>query len=484
MKNRLTAQVRHSSVLAKTSRFSIQALLAFTLASCGAEPDSRFESSDAQGLASRDKLAKPPKAYYDSLLADRMQLANSGLLNASDEAVLWLNFAGATVTKGTDLGQSFLLCKNQAKIPSSSLSFDTQQEITQQVATYFSNAGAKLNVTTDQPLSGDYTTIHVGGTAADLGCNSSGFLAGMAPFDVGNANPSDIGFVFPQTSDVSSIARAIAHEAGHTYGLDHSDNKNDLMYPWDLQSAVGFATGITSSTKTMQDPAALLQMALGVGQASVSGIPVLPTLPVPAVNFSQAPLPSALANIPNHLSSLPGLSNFASLNAMVGSMPTAISGLVGCVIPPISVNGMPINVALQNSQGALGLLTVLMNASMGQNAGQFNMLHLVGLVSGYPTMNISQMISLAGISLSATQCLTQLVPVNLPGITASLPGQLQTGVNVAQILAMNNVNNPGQLIAMIPQYAQVINATSQGSNAQALMTLVLMGVAQQYMTLP
>jgi hypothetical protein len=145
---------------------------------------------------------------------------------------------------------------------------------------------------------------------------------------------------------------------------------------------------------------------------------------------------------------------------------------------------MPINVALQNTQGALGLLTVLLNASMGQNGGQFSMLQLVGLIAGYPTMNISQMIALAGISLNATQCLTQLVPVNLPGITATLPGALQTGINVAQILAMSNVNNPGQLIAMIPQYAQIIGANSQGANAQALMSLVLMGVAQQYAVIP
>jgi hypothetical protein len=74
--------------------------------------------------------------------------------------------------------------------------------------------------------------------------------------------------------------------------------------------------------------------------------------------------------------------------------------------------------------------------------------------------------------------------VSLPGITANLPGQLQTGINIAQILAMTNVSNPGQLIAMIPQYAQIIGANNQGANAQALMTLVLMGVAQQYAVIP
>ena len=467
----------------KGEQLAVSVAMGMMLASCGAEPESRFDSDDAYGFRGRDKLAKPPKAYYDTLLADRMQLANAGMLQSAQDPVLWLNFAGATVSKGTDLGQSFLPCKSQSKIPPAAISFDSQQQIANMVATHFSNAGAKVNVTTDQPTSGDYTTIHVGGSYANLGCTSAASPTGLAPFDAGNANPSDIGFVFPQSNDLAAIARTIAHEAGHTYGLDHSDNKQDLMYPWDLQSAIGFATGLASSTGAVQDPAAILQAALGAGQATVAGIPALPTLPVPAVNLPQVQIPS-LPNLPAHLGNLPGLANFANLNAMVGSMPAAVSGLIGCVVPPISVNGMPINVALQNTQGALGLLTVLMNASMGQNGGQFNMLQLVGLISGYPTMNISQMIALAGISLNATQCLTQVVPVNLPGITASLPGQLQTGINIAQILAMNNVSNPGQLIAMIPQYAQVIGATSQGANAQALMTLVLMGVAQQYAAMP
>lgn len=484
MKTPQTVTNRHSPMKPRVGRLlSSCAALVVVLTGCGSEPDSRFDSDDANGFRGRDKLAKPPKAYYDTLLADRMQLANAGQLQSPQDPVLWINFAGATVSKGTDLGQSFLPCSSQAKIPPSRLPFQSQQEIANMVATHFSNAGAKLLVTTDQPASGDYTTIHVGGTYANLGCSSGSSPAGLAPFDVGNANPSDIGFVFPQSNDLSSIARTIAHEAGHTYGLDHSNNKQDLMYPYDVDSAVAFATGIASSNGISQDAATILQSALGSGQASVSGIPALPTLPVPSLNLPQLQIPS-MPNLPSHLAGLPGLANFVNLNAMVGSMPAAISGLIGCVVPPISVNGMPINVALQNTQGALGLLTVLMNASMGQNGGQFNMLQLVGLISGYPTMNISQMIALAGISLNATQCLTQLVPISLPGITANLPGQLQTGINVAQILAMNNVTNPGQLIGMIPQYAQVIGATSQGANAQALMSLVLMAVAQQYAVIP
>ena len=483
MKRRATVFKRISDKFQKARPSLVGVMLTTLIVGCGAEPDSRFGSDDADGFRGRDKVVKPPRAYYDSLLADRMQLANSGKLQTPQDPILWINFAGATVSKGYDIGQSFLPCKSTATIPPSQLSFNSQQEIANLVAGHFSNAGAKVEVTTEQPSTGEYTTIHVGGNYGNLGCTSSANPAGLAPFDVGNANPSDIGFVFPQSSDLESLARTIAHEAGHTYGLDHAADQDSIMYPWDVPSAVSFASSVVSSGGATIDPATILQTVLGAGVSTVAGIPVSPTLPVPAVNLPQVNIPS-LPSLPGQFAGLPGLTNFANLNAIMGSMPAAISGLVGCVVPAISVNGMPINVALQNTQGALGLLTVLLNASMGQNGGQFSMLQLVGLISGYPTMNITQLISLAGISLSATQCLTQLIPVSIPGITASLPGQLQSGINVAQILALTNISNPGQLIALIPQYAQIIGLSTQGANAQAMMTLVLMAVAQQYSTIP
>ena len=484
MERRITVLLNLQLVKRATTRLASCAALAAMVSACGNEPVSRLNSDDALGYRGRDKVVTPPRAYYDTLLVDRMQLANSGALAAPQDPVLWLNFAGATVSKGFEMGQSFIPCKDNVTIPAAPISFNAQQQVANLVATHFSNAGAPVKVTTDQPAGGEYTTLHIGGSYADLGCKSGGSPVGVVPFDTGNANPSDIGFVFAQSGDLETLARTIAHEAGHTYGLDHSDNQDDLMYPWDMSSAVGFATGIASASGIAQDPATMLQIALGSGLASVSGIPVAPTMQVPSLNLPNVTIPSSLPNVPVQFANLPGLANFANLNSMVGAMPAAVNGLVGCMIPNITVGGMPLSFALQNSQGALGLLTVLLNASMGQNAGQFSMLQLIGLISGYPTMNIAQLISLAGISLSATQCITQLVPVNIPGITNAMPGQLQNGMNIAQILAMGSVSNPGQLIAMIPQYAQVIGVSAQGANAQALMSLVLMAVAQQYAAIP
>jgi len=72
------------------------------------------------------------------------------------------------------------------------------------------------------------------GTYADLGCAGGAGVAGIAPLDIGNANPSDIGFAFVQSGeDNTTLAQVIAHEAGHTYGLVHVSNNQDLMYPVD-----------------------------------------------------------------------------------------------------------------------------------------------------------------------------------------------------------------------------------------------------------
>jgi hypothetical protein len=118
---------------------------------------------------------------------------------------------------------------------------------------------------------------------------------------------------------------------------------------------------------------------------------------------------------------------------------------------------------------------------MAQNGMQLNMANILSLVIAVQTMNVPQLIAMTGIAISNNQCLSQMIPVNINGITSTLTGQLPTTLNVAQIMGVANITNPGQLIALLPQYAQVIGANSQGANSQILMSIVMMAVAQQYM---
>ncbi len=452
----------------------------FMLSSCGSEPASRLGSDDAAGVHGRDKIVEPPKAYYASLLAERMQLAQSGAFFAPQQQVLFVNFAGASVKQGYSKTQSFLPCKDSVSIPASGLSLPDQEAVLNKVAEYFSNAGVNLKVTPQLPTSGDFTTVHVGGSYANLGCPGGASVAGIAPFDVANANPNDIAFVFMGSRDLETIAQTIAHEAAHSFGLDHTDNKADIMYPTSSSQVLGFAKGIAYSSGQPQDAAALLQAALGQGAATISGKPVLPTLPVPSIVAPSAPIIKPLPNLAGILPSLPGLGALGGFNNLLGSFPGTLFTALNCVLPGVQPNIFQGGLSLPNAQGALSLLTLLQNASMAQNGMQLNMTNILTLVIAIQTMNVPQLVAMAGIAVNTNQCLNQLIPVNISGITTTLPGQLPTTINVAQIMGMTNISNPGQLISLLPQYAQVISANSQGANAQILMSIVMMAMAQQY----
>jgi hypothetical protein len=256
------------------------------------------------------------------------------------------------------------------------------------------------------------------------------------------------------------------------------------MYPTSSSQVLGFAKGIAYSSGQPQDAAALLQTALGKGAATISGKPVLPTLPVPSIVTPSAPVIKPLPNLAGILPTLPGLGAIGGFNNLLGSFPGTLFTAMNCVLPGMQPNIFQSGLSLPNAQGALSLLTLLQNASMAQNGMQLNMTNILTLVIAIQTMNVPQLVGMAGIALNTNQCLSQLIPVNISGITTTLPGQLPTAINVAQIMGMTNISNPGQLISLLPQYAQVISANSQGANTQILMSIVMMAMAQQYNGLP
>ena len=453
------------------------AALASLMFACGAEPDGHTSGADGRGISGRDKIAIPPRAYYDALLTDRMELASSGALATAIEQVLWINFRGASVEQGYARGQSFLPCNPLTKIPASGLSAREQQSVTTEIAQFYSNAGVRIHLTLEEPTSGDYTTMHVGGSYANLGCPGGASVAGIAPFDTANANPNDVGFVFVKSKDMHALARTIAHESAHSFGLDHTKNKSDLMYPTDSPSQTAFSIGDTDAGVS-QDGPSMLQAALGSGSATISGNPVAATTqpvvvaPTPQNNVTNLP------NIPAGLPAIPGLASLGGLSAIASGMPAHSGISLGCVLPSVLSGAIPASAPLPNSTGALAVLTVLQSASMSQNSGVISTANLIGLLAGVP--NVGQILTLAGIGLNTSQCLSKITPISIPGITAIMPGQLSSGINVAQILGMQSVSNPSQLIALLPQYAQVIGANAQGANAQSLMSIVMIAVAQQY----
>jgi hypothetical protein len=82
-----------------------------------------------------------------------------------------------------------------------------------------------------RPPAGPYTTVVIGGGPSALGFEST--VGGVAVLDCANANESNIVFVFPEALRFSphGMIATIAQEAAHSYGLEHSTNATDFMYP-------------------------------------------------------------------------------------------------------------------------------------------------------------------------------------------------------------------------------------------------------------
>lgn len=204
------------------------ALLACT--ACGIEPGDG-EAAGAPHTA-HDDAVDVPRAVLLASGASRTSFANAG-----GPAVLFLNFDGVTIVRGTGsdshLNRSYI---GGGRVPAFPGSSGQKAQVVSLVKSHFSAFNVK--VVTSRPTSGDYAMIAVGGTPASIGYNaSSPRVAGVAPLDCGNRLPRDIGFAFAgaiQSMVGSSLlakytAFAISHEAGHTFGLPHTAPACELM---------------------------------------------------------------------------------------------------------------------------------------------------------------------------------------------------------------------------------------------------------------
>jgi hypothetical protein len=147
------------------------------------------------------------QAGVDNAVADQSQLGSSGAWAAFDKTV------GAPSTAVT---------RAQAIAA-----------VADRVRSYYHPFN--LDVVTTRPSSGPYTMILVGGTHTDISPAQGSGVIGVSPLDCTNANKSNLVFDFASDQTLMygglvEVAATAAHEAGHSFGLEHTDNPLDLMY--------------------------------------------------------------------------------------------------------------------------------------------------------------------------------------------------------------------------------------------------------------
>lgn len=479
--------------------------LAMLAAGCGVEPpgDSHIEAKDG----CHEKVV-PPQAYYDALMEQKT--TQLGLVDAKAPHVLFVNFDGATVKKGFKRAESFILCAAEATIPASNLSPVDRDEVIARVSEHFKAAGVALNVVASKPAGGDYTTMHVGGSYGTLGCTESRSTLGIAPFDDRNANRNDVGFVFDAfEADAGVLADTIAHEAGHSFGLDHTINIKDLMHSTARADDLAFAISQIVNSSEIQDGPALLR-------ANIAALPgfVDPSAPGDATNGGTNPAPasppgggstggsgglfSGITVLGNLLGQLQP-SQVLDVSKLLPGFAALVPGLVPGFAPGSGTNpfnggnfssvlaalpGLPqINTLI--SMAAPGFTGTVPGAAGGLDPAKITSLIALAAFGGYgsvPAALIGGQASLAPMM----NMLFQMLGMNLAG-TGALPAPATVATQLPSYMSAFNLNGmtsaPALISAMTSQ-ADFINTNYTGTTQQALISGLMVAASQAYTQLP
>ncbi len=477
----------------RNSRFfpARAASLSLLLAACGTNPG-EIKVRESEGC--HDKIV-PPKGYYDALMAEKVN--KLGLAATATSKVLYINFDGAMIEKGFKRGQSFIACAALSNIPSSNFSPADRDEIVSRVSKHFETASVELTVTATLPVSGDYTTMNVGGSFGSLGCTESPTTLGIAPFDDGNQNLNDIGFAFTRfESDVGVIADTIAHEAAHTYGLDHTINSKDLMHPSARGNDLEFAISQIVNGTDMQDGPAMLRRNVGSkagfvdpangsnatvpgsvntgpssGNGSVSGGGLFSGISTLGGLLGQIQ-PNQIMNImtllPGFASMIPGMSNGTTAAFPGGNYMSVLGALPGID----KINSM-VSMAAPGFAGAAG--------ATGFNPASIASMAALAAFGGYASVPAA--ISGAQGSLAPLMAMIlQMLGLNLSG-QGALPAPTQIAGQLPSYVSAYNLNSattaPALLNAM-GQQSSFITSNYTGANQAALMSGLKVASSQAY----
>ena len=194
-------------------------VLCMSALSCGVD---KFSARSPAARGSFGGEVRPPVDYYRALLATRFNAKHK----STPHGTVFLNFGGGEVFRGFDKKESFLPCNKKVVVSPASMGRGEQESIYDELAEFFNAEDVPLDVVMDEPLAGDYSTVHIGGWYHSLGCRGQPVL-GSAPSDHGNVHPADIGFVF--NAELELLTAATAHVIGRMIGLPLQNQADDTI---------------------------------------------------------------------------------------------------------------------------------------------------------------------------------------------------------------------------------------------------------------
>ncbi len=154
---------------------------------------------------------------------------------AGEPYILYVNFDGATLRGGncsnSEQGCSFIVrCTGMAMVPAYTGTAEEKQLTLKYLKKYL--APFNVQITETRPAAGAvYSMVVVGGSPMDICYPTQGAL-GVAPMDCNDTNKADITFAFSGVSpEPLTIAQTIAQEHAHGYGLEHTEDTHDALYP-------------------------------------------------------------------------------------------------------------------------------------------------------------------------------------------------------------------------------------------------------------
>lgn len=436
---------------------------AFLIQACGSsgkinppsssETPANFNDDSGVGGAGSGSSKTPPKEYYLGLLEKSLKDAeasggNAALTDGSaTPPTIFVNFDGQAVQKGFAASQSFLVCGATANIPAASANQSTRDAIITAVKAHFDAAGVMVVITDDRPSAGFYSTVLVGGNYEMLGCGKApGSALAIAPMDRGNFNPSDLAFVFPAEQPVAVQAAVISRSVGHIFGLENTNNPEDLMATHVSEKSKGFASGKALGSGGTQDGLAALKHNLRQDGAASQG--------VVGGTGSQVP---GLVNLTGDLVNLPGLENISGTGKVIGGLRPQDVVNISALLAQIRAV-LPASIAIPSLEKAVTAIALADSASGGSGVGKTN----VGGVS-----QIFQKILSNPAALSATGgALSALATLGGFGGSAGAIGTLLGAFGQAPVPATSPA--PAAPTPVLPDFAGILGITSQTDLAQLL----------------